>query len=56
MCVCSSTCSHSLQLSEEKLLDMYIKMVAVCDLDQLLFKAHKMVGHCRHTPSTVFIG
>lgn len=33
-----------LQLSEDVLLNMYKKMVTVCDMDEQLSKAHKMVS------------
>ena len=45
---------HSLQLSEDALLDIYKKMVTVGDIDEQLFKAHKMVGHC--TPCLQYCG
>lgn len=37
-------CVILLQLSEDVLLNMYKKMVTVCDMDEQLSKAHKMVS------------
>lgn len=37
-------CVILLQLSEDVLLNMYKKMVMVCDMDEQLSKAHKMVS------------